>query len=79
MLTIPTELVRATRLTDHEILLELAVVLFQKDKLTLGQAARLAGMPQYKFQLLLASRDIPIHYGIEEYMEDMQTLKGLSL
>lgn len=62
--------------TQH---LELAVVLFQKDKLTLGQAARLAGMPQYKFQALLSSRDIPIHYGVEEYQEDLQTIKSLNL
>ncbi|MBX2892868.1 MAG: UPF0175 family protein [Saprospiraceae bacterium] len=79
MVTIPTEFVRATRLTDLEILLELAVVLFQKDKLTLGQAARLAGMPQYKFQALLSSRDIPIHYDVEEYQEDLQTIKSLNL
>ena len=79
MLIIPTEYVRATRLTDLEILLEIAVLLFQKEKLTLGQAARLAGVPQYKFQLLLASRDIPMHYGIEEYREDLQTLKSLDL
>ena len=79
MLTIPTEYVRATRLTDFEILLEIAVLLFQKEKLTLGQAARLAGMPQFRFQSLLASRDIPIHYGIEDYREDLQTLKSLAL
>lgn len=79
MLTIPAEYVRATKLTDVEILLEIAVMLFQKEKLTLGQAARLAGLPQYKFQLLLGIRDIPIHYGIEEYREDLQTLKSLGL
>jgi predicted HTH domain antitoxin len=54
MLTIPTEYVRATKLTEIEMLFEIAVMLFQKEKLTLGQAARLAGVPQYKFQLLLA-------------------------
>jgi predicted HTH domain antitoxin len=79
MLTIPTEYVRATRLTDFEMLLEIAVLLFQKEKLTLGQAARLAGMPQFRFQSLLASRDISIHYGIEDYREDLQTLKSLAL
>ncbi len=79
MLTIPAEYVRATRLTEPEILLEIAVLLFQKEKLTLGQAASLAEMPQFKFQMLLASRDIPIHYGIDEYREDLQTIKSLAL
>jgi predicted HTH domain antitoxin len=77
MLTIPGEYVQATRMTEEELLLEVAVMLFQKEKLTLGQAARLAGMPQYKFQLLLASRDIPLHYDVEEFREDLETLKRL--
>lgn len=79
VLSIPTEYVQATRLTAQEMLLEIAVMFFQKEKLTLGQAARLAKLPQYKFQWLLAGRDIPIHYGIEEYEEDLQTLRTLQL
>jgi predicted HTH domain antitoxin len=79
MVTIPTEYVRATRLTDFEMLLEIAVMLFQKEKLTLGQAAQMTGMPQHRFQQLLASRDISIHYDVEEYREDLQTLKSLNL
>lgn len=79
MLIIPAEFVRATRLTDLEMLLEIAVLMFQKEKLTLGQAARLAGMPQHKFQLLLSSRDIAIHYGIEDYREDLETMKSLMI
>ncbi|MFM9951926.1 MAG: UPF0175 family protein [Saprospiraceae bacterium] len=79
MLTIPSEYVLATRLTDSEMLSEIAIMLFQKEKLTLGQASRLAGMPQHKFQLELASRDIPVHYGIEEYREDLETMKSLDL
>jgi predicted HTH domain antitoxin len=61
MVTIPEEYIRASRLSETEMLVEIAVMLFQKEKLTLGQAARLANMPQYQFQALLASRDISIH------------------
>ncbi len=77
MLTVPAELVQATRMTDEELLLEIAVMLFQREKLTLGQSARLAGMSQYRFQMVLASRDIPIHYDVEEYREDVQTIESL--
>ena len=79
MITIPEEYVRAARLSESEMLAEIAVMLFQKEKLTLGQAARLAGMPQFRFQALLASRDIPIHYGIAEYHEDIETARKLDL
>ena len=79
MVTIPQEYVQASNMTDEELLTEIAVMLFQREKLTLGQAARLSGLPQFKFQLLLGSRDIPIHYGVQEYKEDIQTLKSLGL
>ena len=53
---------------------ELAVALFQQERLTLAQASRLAEMSQLAFQALLAERHIPIHYGVEEFREDLRTL-----
>jgi len=54
---------------------EIAVLLFKEDKLTLGQAARFAGMPQPHFQHLLGRRKIPLHYGVEELEEDLRTIR----
>ncbi len=75
-LVIPDEIVRATNMSPEELRVELAVLLFKEDKLTLGQAARFAGMPQPHFQHLLGRRKIPLHYGVEEFEEDLKTLKG---
>ena len=55
--TIADDIVRATHLTDAEFVSEVAVHLYQQQRLTLGQASRLAQMPQARFQHLLASRD----------------------
>lgn len=52
--------------TSWKLKQEIAVMLFQNYKLTLGQASKLADMSQYQFQHLLASGKIPIHYGIED-------------
>ena len=71
---IPDELFRAARMTEEELRQELAVVLFQKEKLTLGQASRLAGMDLPEFQQLLCSRRIPLHYGVEDFEEDLKAL-----
>lgn len=76
---IPNELVHAARMTEVEILIELAVVLFQKEKLTLGQSAILAEMSQFQFQQLLGSRGISIHYDVADYTEDLQTIQRLGL
>ena len=76
--TLPDELLQSTQLTEAELKSELALALFQQDRLTLGQAALLADLPQLDFQRLLASRRIPIHYGLEEMEQDLQRAKGLS-
>ena len=74
---IPDETLRQARMTEAELLQELAVLLFQREKLTLAQASRLAQMPRIQFQHLLASRQIAVHYGLEELESDVQTLKDL--
>ncbi|HET7089066.1 MAG TPA: UPF0175 family protein [Anaerolineae bacterium] len=72
---IPDEILQATHMTAGEFMQEVAVLLFQKEKLTLGQASQLAGMSQLQFQFLLASRRIPIHYDIAEFEADLKTLR----
>ncbi len=74
---IPDEIVQATQMSEAELKQEIAVLLFQKEKLTLAQAARLAGMTRLHFQHLLASRSIPIHYDVEDLEEDVKTLREL--
>lgn len=74
---IPDDILQATRMTEQELRQEIAIALFQKEKLTLGQASHLAAMNQLQFQHLLASRQIPVHYDVAEFEEDMKTLKEL--
>ena len=75
---IPEELVRSANLSEQEVKRELAVALFVQQKLTLGQASRLAGVEQFEFSRLLASRRInACRYGIEEFEEDLKTLGAL--
>ncbi|MFM8444408.1 MAG: UPF0175 family protein [Methylococcus sp.] len=71
---IADEYLQAARLSAAELLQEVAVMLFCQQRLTLGQASHLAGMGQYRFQHLLASRKIPLHYGLEEFEADLATL-----
>jgi len=64
-------------MTAAELMQEIAILLYQKEKLTLGQASRLAQMSQLQFQFLLASRQIPIHYDINEFDADLKTLQEM--
>jgi predicted HTH domain antitoxin len=75
--TIPDEIVRATRMTEAELKQEIAVLLYERERLTLAQAARLAGITRLQFQHLLASRQIAIHYDEADFAEDLKTLREL--
>jgi predicted HTH domain antitoxin len=74
---IPDEILHTTRMSVPELMQEIAILLFQKEKLTLGQASQLAEMTQLQFQHLLASRQIPIHYDVDEIEADFQTLRKM--
>jgi predicted HTH domain antitoxin len=76
-LLLSDDLLQATRMTEDELRVEIAVMLFQKQKLTLGQASHLAGMNLFDFQQLLGSRQVPIHYDVAEYEQDLRTLEVL--
>lgn len=73
--TIPDEVVTAAHLNEFEVKQELALTLFQQERLTLAQACRLAGLSQLAFQALLAERQIPVHYGIEDFREDLRGIR----
>jgi predicted HTH domain antitoxin len=76
-LIIPDEILQATRMSEAEFKQEMAILLFQKEKLTLGQASQFAEMSQLHFQHLLASRQIPVHYDVAEFEQDLGTLRKL--
>lgn len=78
-LIIPDDTVRATRLTPDELRLEIAVMLFAAEKLTLGQAASFVGLPQSAFQRILGDRKVPVHYDAADLAEDLDTLQRLGL
>lgn len=77
LMTLPDDLLQSTQLTEAELKAEIAVALFQRERLTLGQAAVLADLPQLEFQRLLAARGIPLHYGLEALEEDLERARRL--
>jgi predicted HTH domain antitoxin len=74
---IPREILHASRLTAEELRRELALHLFEQDKLSFGKARELAEMSVWDFQQLLGSRGISVHYDVESYENDRETLSEL--
>lgn len=71
---IPDQIIAQSGLSSKEILLKVALILFQEERLTLGQASKLAGLHQFEFQKELAKRKISVHYGEEDFERDLQTI-----
>lgn len=66
------------RLTPQSAALHLAIGLFVAHEVTLGQAAEVAGLAQADFLRELGRRRIPIHYGREDLMADLETVEALA-
>ncbi|WP_008313401.1 UPF0175 family protein [Leptolyngbya sp. PCC 6406] len=75
-LNLPENLDSTATLNQKDWLREIAIALFQQELVTLGTASQIAGMHQMEFQQLIGSRDICIHYDIEDFEEDLQNLRN---
>ena len=78
-LVISDDVLTASGLKAEELFLEVVLLLFQQDRLSLGKAAELLDMSQIRFQRIIAERNICIHYDVAEFREDVAhlTAKGL--
>ena len=75
---ISDEIIKASGMSEDELLLEIVLLLFQQEKISLGKAAELLNTSQVRFQELIAKRGICIHYDVPELQEDIRhfTEKG---
>ncbi|HFC00610.1 MAG TPA: UPF0175 family protein, partial [Phaeodactylibacter sp.] len=54
------------RISPSELMTDLAVYLYDKEKLSMGQAKKLAGLTQIEFQKEMSKRGVFIKYDIED-------------
>ena len=77
-LIITDDILSKARLSADELLIDLACYLYDKKRMSMGQARHLTGLDQISFQKELAKRDIYIHYTEEDLEKDLQNL-GIDL
>ncbi|NTW18339.1 MAG: UPF0175 family protein [Aphanizomenon flos-aquae DEX188] len=75
-LTISDEVLNSSGMTGSELLVEIAIMLFLQERVSLGKASKIAEMNYVEFQELLAQRNISMHYDVEEFEEDIKTLQA---
>ena len=72
VIEIPNRLLEKAQLTEPEMLLKIAVALYQDQFFTLGQAAEFAGLPKAIFQIELGKRGVLTHYSEEMLRQDFE-------
>ena len=76
-LEISQDILDSARLTVNDLKVEIAINLYAQGRLSVGKARELAGMSLWEFRQLLASRRISPHYNVDDFEEDMTTLREL--
>ncbi len=60
---------------ESDWLREIAIALFQQERITLSRASKIARMHPIDFQQLISSRGTCIHYDVEDFAQDIQHLR----
>ena len=71
---IPDTVLEQAGVSKSELLLKLALTLFSEERLTLGQASKLAGIHQIEFQQALYAKGIAVHYDETDFERDLESL-----
>jgi predicted HTH domain antitoxin len=77
MLLIENQIFEWTNLSENQLLEDIAIMLYQKKKLTFGQAAQMVKLNYAEFQFLLGRNQIPTNYDVSELMEDLEIIKNM--
>ena len=72
---LPDHLSQTDTFNESDWLREIAIALFQQERITLSRASKIAGMHSIEFQQLIASRGICVHYDVEDFQQDIQHLR----
>lgn len=74
-IALPDELIQGLDLTPETARIDLAIGLYAERRITLGRAAKMAGMAQADFLRKLGELRIPMHYDLLELEEDLLVVR----
>lgn len=74
---IPKDIVAATKLSEAQLKLEIAIMLYKQEKISSGRACQWLGMNLIEFRRELGQRGLTINYDVEDFESDIKTLRSL--
>jgi predicted HTH domain antitoxin len=76
---IPDDILQATKMTENELKLEIAIMLYKQHKISSGKVRAWTGLTVIEFQHQLARRGLYINYDVEDFQSDVKTLQSMGL
>lgn len=70
-LVIPDEFLQTAHISEADLKLEIAILLFHQEKITLDTAGHFAGINPLEFQQILGRRQMSVHDGAEDFRQDL--------
>jgi predicted HTH domain antitoxin len=74
---IPDQVLSASGLSAEQFLQEIVLMLFQQKRISIGTASNLLEMNLIQFQHLIDTRNIYVHYDVDDLRDDVMTLQSL--
>lgn len=76
---IPDDILQATKMTEDELKLEIAIMLYKQQKISSGKVCAWTGLTVIEFQHQLAKRGLYINYDVKDFQADVKTLQSMDL
>lgn len=76
---IPDDILHATKMTEDELKLEIAIMLYKQQRISSGKVRAWTRLTVLQFQHELAKRGLYINYDVEDFQSDVETLQSLGL
>jgi predicted HTH domain antitoxin len=75
LVNIPNAISAIKPVSQTDIVLALAIQLYVDEEVSLAKAAEMAGMNRFEFQKLLADKNIPLRYNLDDLDREMDAVK----
>jgi len=76
-LIIPDDILTASEMSETDLKLEVAIVLYKREKISAGKACEWLGLNLIEFRRELGTRGLTINYDVDEFQADLETLRFL--
>ncbi len=77
MFVLESDILESAHISEEEVRIELAVLLYRKGRLSYAGARALSGLSRIEFDDLLYQAGVPSDFTTEDLRQDLQTLEKL--